>query len=229
MTVIGENPVDDRRKDAPVEQRQQADGVGSDDKLTKVDDAEPENAFSGENLLKETQVPANDASRGSLIGLGGAPRQVVITAQDKVTFIDSIVNNDRFTRRYSIFGGNVTFTLRSLTSEEVQALSEWIVKHGTSSPDFQITGKYRKYLMSAQIAMYNGTEMPPLEQPLFETLESDGKTIRQPGWTARASFWDNKPSGLVEAILSCMRDFDALYSTLCKKAEDPNFWNPDTP
>lgn len=190
---------------------------------------EKDNPFSGENLGKSTEVPNEEVESGSVIGLEPQKKDITITAQDKISFIDAIVNNKRYERDYSLFGGKVNLTIRSLTSEEVQALSVWILKHGTSDPTWQITGSYRKYLLAAQVARYNGIEMPPLEQPLFDTLEKDGKTVRQVGWIDRGKFWDDKPSGIISAISACLSDFDVRYTTLCKKAEDSNFWNPDTP
>ena len=71
--------------------------------------------------------------------------------------------------------------------------------------------------------------MPPLEAPLFETIEKDGKTVQQPGWLARSAYWDDMAVGLFETVMDRIKEFDALYSALCKKAEDVNFWNPDTP
>ena len=77
--------------------------------------------------------------------------------------------------------------------------------------------------------MLNGVEMPPLEEPLYEHVGSDGKTVEPPGWIRRCDYWDNVGFGKFQAILGCCKEFDTLYSILCSKAEDSNFWNPDTP
>lgn len=187
------------------------------------------NIFSDANVMSEEEVPAEEVSSGSVVGLGFSHRPISITPEDKSAFLDSVVNNSRFEKDYSLFGGKVSLTVRSLTSEEVQALAAWVVKHGMSEPDWQVSGRYRKYLMAAQVSKYNGVEMPPLEAPLFETLDKDGKSVKEPGWLSRGEYWDGMPSGLVDAILACLANFDMTYSTLCKKAEDANFWNPDTP
>ena len=179
-------------------------------------DNEEENIFSDGNLGNESVV------------LSGK-KDVVISADDKVAFIDAVVSNTRFTKDYSLFGGRIKLTIRSLTSDEVNALATWSAKQGTNDPAGLVAGKYRKYLLAAQVSMLDGVEMPPLEEPLYEHLGSDGKTIEPPGWIGRCSFWDNMGFGQFQAILGCIGDFDMIYSTLCSKAEDSNFWSPDTP
>lgn len=190
-----------------------------------------ENAFSDKNVSTTSEIPANEVSSGNMLGLSSSKRDkpLVITSRDKLAFLDSVVNNTRFTKDYSIFGGKVRFTVRSLTAEEVQALYAWILKMGTSDPTGQIAGRYRKHALAAQIAKFNDTEMLPLCAPLFTVIGKDGKIEKEPGWVDQGSFWDDKPSGVLQAIFSCLKDFDDIYATLCTKAEDTNFWNPDTP
>ena len=178
-----------------------------------------ENIFSDANLPKNEEITLGDS----------AEHPVTITSADKVSFVDSVVANTRFTKSYVLFGGKVTLTLRSLTTDEVNALSAWIIKRGAADSSGLLSGRYRKYLAAAQVARLNDTDMPPLEAPLFETIEKDGKTVQQPGWLARSAYWDDMAVGLFETVMARIKEFDALYSALCKKAEDVNFWNPDTP
>ena len=178
-----------------------------------------ENIFSDANLPKNEEITLGDT----------AEQPVTITSDDKVSFVDSVVANTRFTKSYVLFGGKVTLTLRSLTTDEVNALSAWIIKRGAADSSGLLSGRYRKYLAAAQVARLNDTDMPPLEAPLFETIEKDGKTVQQPGWLARSAYWDDMAVGLFETVMARIKEFDALYSALCKKAEDVNFWNPDTP
>lgn len=190
-----------------------------------------EGIFSDGNLPKDSVVdtgveekdPAEDVS------LGPKTKSITITPDEKAAFIDAVVNNTRFTKDYSLFGGRVKLTLRSMTVDEVNALASWTAKQGTSDPAGLMSGRYRKYLAAAQIARYNGVDMPPLEQPLFETLGKDGKTVNQPGWIERSRYWDEISIGAFNAIMACMSDFDLRYATLCKEADNSNFWDPDTP
>ena len=185
--------------------------------------------LSQSNVSSDTNVPAEEVAMGGALSIGAKPKDIVITVDDKVAFIDSVVNNTRFERDYSLFGGKLKFTIRSITAEEANALATWAFKKAMADPTWHMSGRGRKHLLSAQVAKYNGMDIPPLKQPLFETLEDDGKTVKEPGWVNAASFWDNKGTAVIEALMGCIADFDLRYSTLCKKAEDENFWAPGTP
>jgi hypothetical protein len=198
-------------------------------KEPKPEKSEKDNIFSDQNLPKDSSVEVDSAKDGESVALSEKKREVVITPLEKAAFIDSVVSNTRFVKDYSLFGGKVKFTVRSLTVDEVNALASWTVKVGSSDSAGLVSGRYRKYLAAAQIAMFNGTEMPPLEEPLFETLESDGRTVKKPGWIDRCAYWDGVGIGVFTAIMSCLSDFDQRYAALCKEAENANFWNPDTP
>lgn len=176
--------------------------------------------FSRDRLMETDRLPYGNGR--------GRETDIEITPEDKVSFLDAVVGNTRWTRDYSLFGGKVTLTLRSITMDELNALSVWMLKKGSADSSSVVSGLYRKYLLSAQVAMVNGTANPPLEDPLFETVGPDGKTV-PPGWLDRKRYWDDMSSGLFMAILQCVIDFDRRYSVLCGKAEDANFWNPDTP
>ena len=189
----------------------------------------PEAAQSSENEKKDGAFSEENLSSSSEIYLGNGKKSVVVSPEDKIAFIDAVVGNTRYTKDYSLFGGKIKLTVRSLTADETNALAAWTVKSGAKDPAGLTSGRYRKYLAAAQVAIYNGTEMPALEEPLFETLESDGKTVKQPGWVERSAFWDGLGYGVFSAVIKCISDFDLIYSTLCKEAENENFWSPDTP
>ena len=197
----------------------------------ETQESKKEEIFSDGNLPKDSVVDTSVEEKESAedVSLGPKTKSITITAAEKVAFIDAVVNNTRFTKDYSLFGGRVKLTLRSMTVDEVNALASWTAKRGTEDPAGLMSGRYRKYLAAAQVAMYNGVEMPPLEQPLFSTLESDGKTVKEPGWIKRGEYWDGMGVGAFNLIMSCISDFDLRYATLCKEAENANFWDPDTP
>ncbi len=190
-----------------------------------------EGIFSDGNLPKDSVVDTGVEEKETAedVSLGPKTKSITITPAEKAAFIDAVVNNTRFTKDYSLFGGRVKITVRSLTSDETNALAIWTVKSGAKDPSGLTAGRYRKYLAAAQIAMYNGVDMPPLEQPLFETLGKDGKTVNPPGWIERSGYWDGVGYGVFMAVMNCISDFDLRYSTLCKEANNENFWIPDTP
>lgn len=219
MTVVGDNsPETPEKQMVPT----------AEPKTAPADEQSKEKVFVGESMASSTKVSAGEVVTGSVLGLGTKQKELIITPEEKVAFINSIVDNTRFEKRYSLFGGKINLTVRSITAEESQALAAWAIRQGAANPSDQLAGRYRKYLLTAQVSMFNGVAMPPLEEPLFATMESDGKTIKEPGWCARSAFWDKQSSGVVQATIECLSDFDRHYSTLCAKAEDENFWNPDT-
>lgn len=216
MTITGsENTAAPR----PKEEAREPDG-GAEDKV-----------FTGESAAKEAVVPEDEVPQTPRLGLGSFTRKrpVVITYMDKMAFIDSIVNNTRFEKEYRLFGGKVSVTFRSLTSDESAALGAYILKAGTENPTEQMSGVNVKYILLASVSRFNGVDIPPLAMPLFETLGDDGKTVTKPGWVESASFWEGRPVALIQALSDLMNEFNDLYSTMCSKAEDENFWSPDTP
>lgn len=190
---------------------------------------EAEKLFSNENLTKDSVVENPEPQKEPTIKIGAETPTVTITPEDKVAFLDAIINNTRFTKSYSLFGGRIKIKIRSLTMDETNALAAWAFKQAVKDTTWHISGRGRRYVLAAQVAMYNGTELPPLEAPLYETLDKDGKTTIDPGWVSRDSFWEDKDSGVIDAVIRCLSDFDMRYHILASKAEDENFWNPDTP
>lgn len=226
MTIMGQDPEPTGKVAEGEKQTGQPAAPAADapNESEQTGGAEKVNIFAEANLKEKSEVEAEKEEQKD-----GSATVLTIMPEDKLAFIDSVVQNKRFTKDYAIFGGKVKLTLRSLTTDEVNALSCWILKQGSSDSAGLLSGRYRKYLAAAQVAELNGTRMNPLEDPLFETVGNDGKSVDGPGWLSRAAYWDGMADGLFTAVLSCIKDFDALYAALCKKAFDANFWNPDTP
>jgi len=221
MTVI-----DEPKKEHPEEPKAPGNAAATAEKDTGKKGG---GMLSQANIASDTAVPKEEASVGAALSIGAETKDVVITVEDKVAFIDSVVNNTRFERDYSLFGGKLKVTIRSVTADETNALAAWAFKNALSDPTWHMSGRGRKNLLAAQVARFNGIEIPPLKEPLFATLQDDGKTVKDPGWVESASFWDDKSAAVVDSVMRCIADFDLRYSTLCKKAEDENFWAPDTP
>lgn len=189
----------------------------------KKEDKKPEEKDEG--VFSEKNI----AGQSVVSDFGNEKEEVVITPEDKKAFIDAVVSNVRFTKEYVVFGGRMKARLRSLTSDEVNALASWTAKKGAADASGLMAGRYRKYLLAAYIESLDGVEMPPMEEPLYETLGSDGKTVNPPGWVDRCKFFDSMDYGKFQVLVSLVRKFDNLYSAMCKKASDENFWLPDTP
>lgn len=220
MTVM---ETEKKTREDDVERSEEKNVGPSNGNADDVKKAADKNIFSESNISKDEVVGNPDGESDA-----GRDAALTITSKDKVAFIDSIVSNSRFTKDYSLFGGKFKLTLRSLTTDEVNAMSYWAASEGAADVTGIMTGRYRKHLATAQVERMNGVQMPALEEPLFVTIGTDGKKI-PPKWVSRSSYWDNVPSGLFDAIIRTIKEFDGLYSTLCGKAEDSNFWDPDTP
>lgn len=188
-----------------------------------------EATFTGDGLSHETTVQPDEIRMEPTLSMNSNDRPVTISAEDKVAFLDSVVTNARFEKTYRLFGGKISLKVRSLTADESQAIASWVLRHGADNPGDQIAGRFLKHVLAAQISFYNGVAMPPMAEPLYETLDKDGKTVTPVGWLNQGDFWDKQPSGVVQAVRGCLNSFDRLYAALCSKAEDENFWNPDTP
>lgn len=223
MTIMGNEPETAKPvEEAKTHEGQTAEPTGKED-VKKKD----KGIFSDSNLPNDSKVDTGKVE--DEVSLRPKAKTVTITHDEKVAFIDSVVNNTRFEKEYSLFGGKITFTVRSITVDEMNALASWTASKGSADPAGLMSGRYRKYLAAAQIARYNGVDMPPLEEPLFPTLGNDGKTVNDPGWIKRCEYWDGIGAGVFTAIMACLSDFDMRYSTLCREAENANFWIPDTP
>lgn len=197
----------------------------------KTDKAPENGMLSQANVGSDTTVPAEEISTGGAFGMeyAKAAKDIVITADDKIAFIDSVVNNTRFEREYKMFGGKVSVTIRSITAEEANALAAWAFRKSVSDPTWPLSGRGRRNILNAQVSKFNGVAIAPMKQPLFGTPSADGKTVSDPAWVESSAFWDDKSTAVIDAVMRCIADFDKKYATLCEKAEDENFWAPDTP
>lgn len=225
MTIMDGKPVSpgDHKSD------ENAEGTDAVDAGGEASDAKEETTFSGDGLAKDTEVPPEEVRIGPNFSASSIELPVKITPEDKAAFIDAVVSNSRFEKEYKLFGGKVSLKVRSLTAEESQAIASWVLRHGADNPGDQMAGRFLKHVLAAQISWYNGVAMPPMAEPLFETLDKDGKTVMPPGWLSQGDFWERQGTGLVQAVRGCLNSFDRLYAALCSKAEDENFWSPDTP
>lgn len=224
MTIMDGASAEDNPKHADEAKAPEAEKPGDDAGGDKK-----EATFAGDGLSRETTVPPEEIRMEPTLSLSSEDRPVTITAEDKVAFLDSVVSNSRFEKKYKLFGGKISLRVRSLTADESQAIAAWALRHSADNPGDQMAGRFLKHVLAAQIASFNGVEMPPMAEPLYETLDKDGKTVSPVGWLNQGDFWDRQGFGVVQAVRGCVNSFDRLYAALCSRAEDENFWNPDTP
>lgn len=153
---------------------------------------------------------------------------VEITEEDRNAFLDAVVNGERMTRPFSIFGGKLTGTIRARTAPETRAMVSVIKKwmdsgHVNTKADYDAV--HMPAVLTAQIAELNGTEYPCIREPLMYSVDGDGNDI-DPGWLPMWKKWYDKPEGIIVGLFEAVKRFEYKYWTMVGRAEDQNFWSP---
>ena len=125
MTIMGNRPETAK----PVEEAKTHEGHTADPTGKEEVKKEDKGIFSDRNLPNDSEVDTGKVEED--VSLAPKTKTVTITVAEKVDFIDAVVNNTRFTKEYSLFGGHLKLTLRSMTVDEVNALGFWTAKQGT--------------------------------------------------------------------------------------------------
>lgn len=208
---------------------------GSDPDVVKVASSNPEikkaqNPLDPDELGKKTTTnqTMNDGDYlGGFLNPQAKSDPVVVTPEDKIAFIDAIVQNKRFTRSFSVFGGKLTFTLRSRTFAETSA----ILSYASSLVATNLNIPYRYVLtlsiLAAEVDEFQGVKNPVLKDPLYKEIGTDGK-ISDVGWANQLDFWKSLPDSVIQAISDCAVEFERKYTALSNAARTANFWEPDT-
>lgn len=176
-----------------------------------------------------------------LVGIGGAvsgnlapspdelftDEEVALTEDERGTFLDTLVQGTRYERKFSLFDGRIRGRLRCRSTEESQAIAEWMnagIREGRFKDPLAYAVEMRNILMAAQVMELNGTRYPELTQPLYRT--QCGEQITEPGWLDQAKIWSKQPEPVVAAVYEELRLFERKYWTMVVHAKDQNFWRP---
>jgi len=160
---------------------------------------------------------------------------VEITEDDKNSFIDSLIDNTRYTRQFSIFNGNVYGTIQSRTADETKALiheAQRRVRTAEVLSDADYSAIFRKAVLRFQIKSLNGVEFPVVQEPLlaqynFSTVLSENP-VTPPKWFEEANqFWGAKQCGYVTAVYAEVMKFEFKYWTLVENSANQDFWHPE--
>lgn len=153
---------------------------------------------------------------------------LVITPEEKRTFVDALVSNSRWIHESSIFGGKIKVTLRSRTRAETDALYAYI-RHELSRGDESLSllqGDMAFILLVAHVAELNGTKFPEMKAPL--TYTEEGGLEKEPGWIEDLQNWKKRPIGITDALINRIQLFEYKYWAMVSEASNSNFWTPDT-
>lgn len=153
--------------------------------------------------------------------------EVTLTEDERGAFLDTLVQGTRYERKFSLFDGRIKGRLRCRSTEESQAIAEWMnagIREGRFKDPLAYAVEMRNILMAAQVMELNGTRYPELAQPLYRTQK--GEDITQPGWLEQARVWSKQPEPVVAAVYEELRLFERKYWTMVVHAKDQNFWRP---
>lgn len=169
-----------------------------------------------------------EAVFGSTSPTGADLPTIVVSSEEKASFIDAVVYNTRFTRPFEAFSGRIHGIFRCRTIREQQAISAHLqacVRDRKIVTEAEFLSELRACSLSAQVARLNELEFDLLPEPLFASADKDGSVVPH-GWTDRVSYWKKQEENnlpLVLKLFKLLRDFEILYWTLVKDSEDANF------
>ena len=158
-----------------------------------------------------------------------------ISDDDKLAFVQTILGGNRFKKKYSLFGGNLTVTFRALsTAESDMAYKQLIVD---AQDDIQTkvlsdTTFYWRTLMAYRSVMaverIESTENI-LEVPEIKDIEIDADSYKRPNTKLYALFDDlvsqiMPTEALRHTITHVFVEFQALCDKLQSMAESKDFW-----
>jgi len=167
-----------------------------------------------------------DASKGEL---------TEVTEQDKTDFVQSIIGGIRFKKVYSLYGGRLKITFRTLTTAESDMAYKQLLVDAQNDLQSKILGDtsfYWRTLMAyrAVIAVEkvessdNIIEIPPIDE-----IEVDADSYSRPNTKLYALFDDLvsqiMPSEMLRNSISHIyTEFQALVEKMQAMAESKDFW-----
>lgn len=152
---------------------------------------------------------------------------VVITPLDKQAFVDALLDNSRFTRPFSLYGGKIYGEFQNRTTREHDAIVAYLcakIRDGVIKNDSDYFRYLRSLILTAQTRRYMEFEYDGMKEPLY--ANEDGTP---PAWEPTFLRWlakDDLTPGLTGPLFSEIRKFEHKYWTLISCADDANFFVP---
>ncbi|MFC1453587.1 hypothetical protein ACFLQL_00215 [Verrucomicrobiota bacterium] len=153
---------------------------------------------------------------------------IVITPEEKTTFISAILDNNRCVLSFSFMDNKLNVKIRSRTQDESYAMYYFInreMQDGKLGTQLAYSTRLRNIMLTAQVAEINGITQPELKLPLLAV--ADGDKIIPPGWVEQVTAFENKPDALLEILFKVLRIFEHKYLTMIESANDQNFWKTE--
>jgi len=152
---------------------------------------------------------------------------IEITDDDRNPFIDAIVNNARYVRTFSLYGGRLTGKFRSRTQSESMAVLahlNMLLRRKEIVEQLQYATLLRAAVLAAQVAEFNDVVYPELMVPLY-WMRKDKDDIK-PKWIDQMDDWMSKQDAIVTAVYDELQIFERKYWSMTRSAPESNFWPP---
>ena len=171
--------------------------------------------LGADEIEKDTTVYVADVD-------GVTKKEIVITARDKSDFLDSVLSNTRYKKRYDLFGGKSGLVLRCMTVDEMQAFLTR--RYNLLLEDSLAISKFKHlpFQCAVMVEEFNGKTFDELAKPYVEHIDSKGKTIK-PGWTEQEAYWSGMQPGVLDVISKCIADFSERYAAMMEAAKHTDF------
>jgi hypothetical protein len=210
--------------------------------------------------------PGSDDEEGSVSSGTGTLHQVCIQCgwdqdvptipepeyQDKIGFLHSVLGHKVFTKRYSLFGGHLKLTLRTLTLREIDVLYQETFKAQklgliqTSADYYEYLNRQRLYLqliglVSQQTALHIklpeglSPEVHPEAVSYWETYLRSENAYKEDGESLMMQVQEYvvdkvlRTEHMHRAVTHTCNKFNRLVAKLEACVDDPNFWNETEP
>ena len=170
------------------------------------------------------------------------PSEIVPSEESKTVWLRHILGEPRFTQVFSLFGDKVSVSFRSRTMAENEAIYNQITAEvksgeietygGIMSPAYYARMNRLMLLCSLQAVEYLNTgsvkvvDYPEVTEAAYPKAASDDVMPLLVRAYNKVLGANTLPEGLVAAISTSHRRFEALIAVLTRHSGDPDFWQP---
>jgi len=169
------------------------------------------------------------------------PEEVILTPEEKDSFLQAVISNSRWTQRYTIYGGRVEVVLRSRLTDEGSAIISEMQRRYQNGDILDNIAYSHEIMLAAmifQVEQLNGVmyeDRSPgklkatatkIDDPLDPTGKRKISSIKAPDWYEDMHIhFGNMNEAMVRAVYQLIIDFETKYWVMVKNSGDQNFWN----
>ena len=153
--------------------------------------------------------------------------EALVQKEHKDEFLRCLVTGERYTEKFSLFGGSLTAVIRCRSVDETDAVDTYMrrkVATGDIRYDAEYANLMRLVLITAQVQELNGVRYGTLKAPLKFVETKDA--MNPPAWEEDLAIWKAKPDVIISALTGAILEFEARYWHMVGHSADVNFWKP---